>query len=417
MSSDEESECVYVRAGSSSRSMSSLSQPSPFSARAPAAVPQWVKKEQKGSRPLSWVWEHFLCSNPALGTDKKALCLLCKNEFVVNMGKDMSTSVLIRHVEAHHRAEFRAHVTSDATSSQGGNDNKNDTSVIVGVKRKLLQQLNIQSFVVPEEPFEQEIWISKLTKFIARSFMPISLVEDEDFRDIVRYLYRQVPHISRRSMNDSIMWYAERCRNIVKLLMKDQYFSITTDHWTSRGRNNFVAVTAHFINADWDLKTFVLCCSEHEGTQGAEEIVEVLNKTKAKFNLNDDLLVATVTDTAANMNAAGQLMSKAHHYCADHVLELTAKLLCNLKGVFEILATCRSIVGSIRHSSQAEEELKRLQTNFNELHPTETELVVTVIHLIQLMICLIIMIVGLIWKCALLLQYIRNWTSTRMKFL
>ena len=293
------------------------------------------------------------------------------------MGKDMSTSVLIRHVEAHHRAEFRAHVTSDATSSQGGNDNKNDTSVIVGVKRKLLQQLNIQSFVVPEEPFEQEIWISKLTKFIARSFMPISLVEDEDFRDIVRYLYRQVPHISRRSMNDSIMWYAERGRNIVKLLMKDQYFSITTDHWTSRGRNNFVAVTAHFINADWDLKTFVLCCSEHEGTQGAEEIVEVLNKTKAKFNLNDDLLVATVTDTAANMNAAGQFMSKAHHYCADHVLELTAKLLCNLKGVFEILATCRSIVGSIRHSSQAEEELKRLQTNFNELHPTEAELVVT----------------------------------------
>ena len=96
MSSDEESECVYVRAGSSSRSMSSLSQPSPFSARAPAAVPQWVKKEQKGSRPLSWVWEHFLCSNPALGTDKKALCLLCKNEFVVNMGKyGLSYEVLV----------------------------------------------------------------------------------------------------------------------------------------------------------------------------------------------------------------------------------------------------------------------------------------------------------------------------------
>ena len=71
-------------------------------------------------------------------------------------------------------------------------------------------------------------------------------------------------------------------------------------------------------------------------------------------------LVATVTYTAANKNAAWQLMSKAHHYGADHVLELTAKLLCNLKGVYEILATCRSLVGSIRHSSQAEEELRHL---------------------------------------------------------
>ena len=385
MSSDEESDCVYVRAGSSSRSMSSLSQPSPFSARAPsAAVPQWVKKEPKGSRQLSWVWEHFLCYNPALGTDKKALCLLCKNEFVVNMGKDLSTSVLIRHVEAHHRAVFHAHVTSDAMYPKGGDDNSNyngnESSVQIGVKRKSFHQLNIQNFAVAPEIFDAEICNSKLTKLIVRSFMPINFCENEDFRDYSSYLYRQVPRISSRSMNESIMWYAERGRNIVKFLMNEQYFSMTTDHWTSTSRNNFVSVTAHFIDSNWELKSFVLCCSEHQGTQGAEEIVQVLNKTKEQFQLNDDLLVATVTDTAANMNAAGQLMSKAHHYCADHVLELTAKLLCNLKGVNEILATCRSIVGSIRHSSLAEEELKRLQIIFNELHPKEADIVVTVIQ-------------------------------------
>ena len=70
--------------------------------------------------------------------------------------------------------------------------------------------------------------------------------------------------------------------------------------------------------------------------------------------------MATVTDTAANMNLAGQLMSRPHHYCADHVLELTAKLLSDLKGVHDILKNCRAIIGSIHQSSQVAEHIEKL---------------------------------------------------------
>ena len=110
--------------------------------------------------------------------------------------------------------------------------------------------------------------------------------------------------------------------------LEGQHHSLTTDHWTSRVNDNYAGVIAHYIDANWELKNFPLCCCRHEGTQGAVDIINLLDKTKEEFGLNDDYLMATVTDTAANMNIAGLLMSRPHH-----VLELTAKLLSDLKGV------------------------------------------------------------------------------------
>jgi hypothetical protein len=50
----------------------------------------------------------------------------------------------------------------------------------------------------------------------------------------------------------------------------------------------------------------------------------------ASWTLSEDLFVALVTDTAANMNKLGQLVEEKfpdtiHHYCADHNLQLTSQ--------------------------------------------------------------------------------------------
>ena len=41
--------------------------------------------------------------------------------------------------------------------------------------------------------------------------------------------------------------------------------SITTDHWTSRGKDSYTGIPAHWIDKKFDLQNRVLGCWLHEG--------------------------------------------------------------------------------------------------------------------------------------------------------
>ena len=53
-------------------------------------------------------------------------------------------------------------------------------------------------------------------------------------------------------------------------------------------------------------------------SQSAQDISDALDNARAAYALDMEHLMACVTDTAPNMNAAGVLFQKPHHYCVDH---------------------------------------------------------------------------------------------------
>ena len=101
------------------------------------------------------------------------------------------------------------------------------------------------------------------------------------------------------------------------------------DHWTSLANENYGALTIHFIK-DFKLKAYVLSCVKHENGASAEEMEVQLRRDMDTWELHNDSFMAIVTDSAANMNAFGKRIERwgtkyaRHHYCVDHVLQLTA---------------------------------------------------------------------------------------------
>ena len=79
---------------------------------APTSPVQVVKKRKVYSSTnttASWIWCHF----KKLDMKKEfALCLVCDKE--VYYSKNYSTSMLIRHVQRHHKQLYQEHLTSKA---------------------------------------------------------------------------------------------------------------------------------------------------------------------------------------------------------------------------------------------------------------------------------------------------------------
>jgi len=146
-------------------------------------------------------------------------------------------------------------------------------------------------------------------------------------------------------------------------------FAITADHWTSIANDNYLGVTAHFIDSDWILRSPMLLCEKHEERQRGQDIIESIERAMDEFNLQKDLCQAWVTDTAANMNTMGILLERdplnpPHHYCADHILELTTGLAFkDTDDTQNTLKAARSLVGHFKSSPTALASLKGYQKN------------------------------------------------------
>ena len=169
----------------------------------------------------------------------------------------------------------------------------------------------------------------------------------------------------RRTMTLKVNEMALRGQKILINTLKGKWHSLTTDHWTSRGNHSYLAVTIHWIDDDWVLKSATLCCSHHVGEQKAEDVVRCLNEVRDLYELLPEYLMATVTDSGGSMNKAGLLLDCDHHYCIDHILELTTKLVFKMECCYELLNACRGFVGHFKSSTQANAKL----INAQNLHP------------------------------------------------
>lgn len=121
---------------------------------------------------------------------------------------------------------------------------------------------------------------------------------------------------------------------ILKVMIGDNKFAITSDHWTSVAGSTFLAVTCHFIDSDWEIVSLTLSCSEHKGRTTAPQCKAEIEHALKKYDLKLSNAVALVTDTENTMTALGKLIDGDHHYCAAHVLELTTVCLNHILLLF-----------------------------------------------------------------------------------
>ena len=131
--------------------------------------------------------------------------------------------------------------------------------------------------------------------------------------------------------------------------------------------DNYSSLTAHFVNDYFTLTTLVLACIKHEGHTGGLDIAMDLLNSMEEWGLDDEQLVALVSDTEAKMNKAGMTLESEgiteHMYCVAHVLQLTAVLAYEKKtndgDDMTSVNKLRDLFSYIHKSSQATEKLSK----------------------------------------------------------
>jgi hypothetical protein len=175
-----------------------------------------------------------------------------------------------------------------------------------------------------------------------------------------------------------ICWRRPKSQSIQKLkvYLKNKYFSITLDHWTSIANESYGALTLHVIE-DCTLKAFILSCVKHPNGCSAVEMKQQLIKDVEKWELVRPYFICCVTDTASYITLFGQKLQVwndanhlRHHYCADHVLQLTAVKAysgnINLNVGSEdnsvlVIRKVRDLVSHVNSSSVTAEKLRSVQ--------------------------------------------------------
>lgn len=277
-----------------------------------------------GRRKLktSPVWQYFEHFDLAYHPDKKfhRLCLICRTKGIdtaISVGQKCTPGPLINHLRTH-KEQYAEYLEKKATKEAEAS-----SAAIVPSQRSITSFISSVSST-------KDCFKRKYAQWVVEATMPLCVGENIAFRNMIRAANASVQVPDRKALKNILDAKKTQTMGKLKSFLNDKYFSITCDHWTSLAQENFGALTIHLID-NIELKAFVLSCMHHPNGTTAAEVEAQFIHDLVSWGLQKRHLVAVVTDTASNMNAFGVSVASwpgasflRHHYCADHVLQLTA---------------------------------------------------------------------------------------------
>ena len=199
--------------------------------------------------------------------------------------------------------------------------------------------------------------MKEYVRWIVEMFQPISTCDNPYFRRMCNaWSSRNNNSISAATVTKEMLKVKDQVMEAMKEFLVDQYFALTTDHWTSCSNETYMASTIHYIDEGWTLMSMALSCDPHTGETTGVLTAKLLKEAWKVFNLNADHIVAVVSDTAANMTAAGRHYPCPLIYCAAHNLEHISGIGFsneNLPSAEGTMKACHNLLGHFEHSSQS----------------------------------------------------------------
>lgn len=150
-------------------------------------------------------------------------------------------------------------------------------------------------------PFNDDIFMGKLIKWIVKTDQPFSIVDNDEFEDMMEYLKKDIGIKSRRTIMRRLEVIYKQKKEELKMELGSfkSKFSLTCDLWTSKNNLSFFGFTIHFIDNEWKMQQRLLAFKffeeEHDGKSLSKEMIAVL----LEFGIADRLLGVTL-DNASN---------------------------------------------------------------------------------------------------------------------
>lgn len=129
---------------------------------------------------------------------------------------------------------------------------------------------------------------------------------------------------SRHTMSKTLVpkKYEQTLIKCKLIIFKAHRVCLTTDCWTSRNNESFMAVTAHFITDDFFSKSMLLSCTSFSESHTSVNIAQELKNIMDEWNINQKVGLI-VSDNASNVVGAVQKELKLKHLgCTAHNINL-----------------------------------------------------------------------------------------------
>ena len=315
-----------------------------------------IKPVTKKNRKTSPAWKYFVSLHPTCELYSKTLfvCLLCRERGVnktvsVGLKGNVSPTALINHLRATHEDEYKLIVASK------------------GVKKSYkpaTDQMTITNMMLPKQDIKF-LFKEYYARWIVADNLPFTTGSSTAFQTLVNLLNSKVSIPDRNEVLLTLDSKKMEAEKVIRKSIGKNFFSCTTDHWTSVANENYGALTLHFIDDEFVLQTVVLSFEKHAGGCSAVELQLQLQNSLLSWQLDMNHLVALVSDSASNMNSLGALITADcqahHHYCADHILHLTAVKAFSMDTVVTAVKSLKALITFVNKSPQAQEKLASCQ--------------------------------------------------------
>lgn len=315
----------------------------------------------------SEIWMHF---TPAENNKAKAKCDICRSLLSYKGG---TTSNLKKHLQSKHptilvaatrgnRTEDSVPNSSSVCADKTGSQETGELNVEPekdGESLKSKYQSTLASFLErPTSVTRKKKLDNLLLNLILLDLQPFSIVDDKGFRAFVDELDKSYKLPSRATLTRLLPQRYQDCLETVKFKLSTvKYVCLTTDAWTSRATESYMAVTAHFIQ-DWKLESCLLDCFHMSVRHTAENIRNELIRVAQDFEITRKI-VAVVTDNAANVVAAIRLTGWTHYPCLAHTINLLVRKALEI--VAEIQQKIKMVVEHFHRSTVASQKFRSMQ--------------------------------------------------------
>ena len=217
--------------------------------------------------------------------------------------KSGNTTNLSAHLRERHPREYK-----EANQGLQGNKNRNEASRSQGVQPTLETVVERSTYYNPKGSQAKEL-NHAVAYFLAKDMQPLYTVEKPGFQKMIAKLNPKYTLALRKhfSQQEIPRLYNQVKETVVNpKLSQIDFFSGTTDLWTSKATHPYLSYTVHFIDSAWELHSICLktvpLFEDHTG----ENIIETINDILSNWRLSTEKLVLTATDNGSNFAEAGK---------------------------------------------------------------------------------------------------------------
>lgn len=220
---------------------------------------------------------------------------------------------------------------------------------------------------------------AEVTRMICKDAMALQTVEKPGFKRFIKYVFNgkyQAP--SKKQFTN--VWveklYNETQASVQNQISSLQWYSATTDMWSSIGMTPYISLTIHYIDDMWNLQSKMLQTMYMPQDHTGNNIRDVIEDSLVSWGLKKECLVALTTDNGSNVKLAARLLQVSRVPCYGHVLHNGVHFaLDSLEEPYrEAITSVRKLNTTFAHSHKRKRELSVKQQDLglpNKAFPGE----------------------------------------------